>query len=34
MQRCLKLHARVDGSSKIIKKIGENAYKLELGAKI
>ena len=30
MQRCSKLRARVDGPSKIIKKIGENAYKVEL----
>ena len=30
MQRCSKLHTRVDGPSKIIKKIGNNAYKLEL----
>ena len=30
MQRCSKLHARLDGLSKIIKKIGENTYKLKL----
>ena len=30
MQRCSKLCARVDGPSTIIKKIGENDYKLEL----
>ena len=29
MQRCSKLRARVDRPSKIIKKIGENAYKVE-----
>ena len=29
MQRCSKLHARVDGPSKIIKKIRKNAYKLK-----
>ena len=28
--KCSKLNARVDEPSKIIKKIGENAYKLEL----
>ena len=30
MQRCFVLRVRVDGPSKIIKKIGKNAYKLEL----
>ena len=30
IQRCSKLCTRVDGPSKIIKKIGDNAYKLEL----
>ena len=30
MQRFSKLRARVDGPSKIIKKIRENAYKVEL----
>ena len=30
IQRCFVLHARVDGSSKIIKKIRKNAYTLEL----
>ena len=30
IQRCSKLCTRVDGPSKIIKKIGENAHKLEL----
>ena len=30
IQRCSMLRARVDGPSKIIKKIGKNAYKLEL----
>ena len=29
-ERCSKLHIRIDGPSKIIKKNGENAYKLEL----
>ena len=29
MHRCSKLHTRVEGPSKIIKKIGENAYKVE-----
>ena len=28
-ERCSKLHIRIDGPSKIIKKIGKNAYKLE-----
>ena len=30
IQRCFVLRARVDGPSKIIKKIGKNVYKLEL----
>ena len=30
MQRCSKLRTRVDGPSKIINKIGDNANKLEL----
>ena len=29
-ERCSKLRISIDGSSKIIKKIGKNAYKLEL----
>ena len=29
-ERCSKLRTRIDGPSKIIKKIGKNAYKLEL----
>ena len=29
-ERCSKLGIRIDGHSKIIKKTGENAYKLEL----
>ena len=29
-ERCSQLHTRIDGPSKIIKKIGKNAYKLEL----
>ena len=28
-ERCSKLRTRIDGPSKIIKKIGKNAYKLE-----
>ena len=30
IHKCSKLCTRIDGPSKIIKKIGENAYKLEL----
>ena len=30
MQRCSKLRIRVDGPSKMIKKIGDNAYMLKL----
>ena len=29
-ERCSKLRIRIDGPSKIIKKIGKNSYRLEL----
>ena len=29
-ERCFKLRIRIDGPSRIIKKIGKNTYKLEL----